>query len=200
MRCRPGACAADGAPGPTRIHARALRPGRVQLVDGKWRRLFACRRRSQRRRHFEGRMGWPKIPARSLAACVGRRRSCGHWASRLRSVAKAEPEIGSSGCVLLPKIPSAPSATSVSMSLGQDGLNLPVTSATTTLARFDRSAHGRAGPPARPTMLTVLTQTPPFRAQTPSRPGRNLTAPTSERLRRLSGCQRWHGGSRGPAP
>jgi hypothetical protein len=26
MRYRPGACAANGAPGPTRIHARAYRP------------------------------------------------------------------------------------------------------------------------------------------------------------------------------
>ena len=41
----------------------------------------------------------PKTRARSLAACVARRRSCGHWASTLRSVVKAEPEAGSSGCV-----------------------------------------------------------------------------------------------------
>jgi hypothetical protein len=54
-----------------------------------------------------------RIPARSRAACVGRRHSYGHWASRLRSVAKADLETGSSGCVLLPKIPSAPSAASV---------------------------------------------------------------------------------------
>jgi hypothetical protein len=38
----------------------------------------------------------PKTPARSLAACVARRRSCGYWASILRSVAKAERETESS--------------------------------------------------------------------------------------------------------
>jgi len=50
-----------------------------------------------------------KIPARSPAACVARRRSCRHWASRLRSVVKAGPEVGSSG-LGRSKIPSAPSA------------------------------------------------------------------------------------------
>ena len=57
----------------------------------------------------------PKIPARSLAACVGCRRSCGDWASTLRSVVKATPAAGSSGYVGLSKIPSAPSAASAAM-------------------------------------------------------------------------------------
>src|SRR5262245_48709677 len=60
----------------------------------------------------------PKTPARSLAGCVGRRPSCGHWASILRAVAKAEPGTGSSGCMQFPAIPSAPSAASVSMTPG----------------------------------------------------------------------------------
>jgi hypothetical protein len=53
----------------------------------------------------------PKILARSLAACVASRRSCGHWASRLRSVAKAGPEAGSLGYAQLKKILLARSAT-----------------------------------------------------------------------------------------
>ena len=52
----------------------------------------------------------PKIPARSLAGYVARRRSYGHWESRLVSVGKAMPEAGSSGCAQLATIPSAPSA------------------------------------------------------------------------------------------
>ena len=48
--------------------------------------------------HGEAQAG-PKIPARSLAACVGCRRSCGDWASTLRSVVKATPAAGSSGYV-----------------------------------------------------------------------------------------------------
>src|SRR5262245_47902992 len=49
----------------------------------------------------------PKIPAPSLAACVVRRRSCGHWASTLPSAGKAGPEAGSLGYEQLRKIPSA---------------------------------------------------------------------------------------------
>jgi hypothetical protein len=60
----------------------------------------------------------PKIPVPSLAACAARRRSSGHWASTLRSVVKAEPEAGSSGCVQLSKIPSALSAASETTGLG----------------------------------------------------------------------------------
>jgi hypothetical protein len=59
-----------------------------------------------------------KIPARSPAACVARSPSCGHWASILRSVVKAEQETESSGCVLLATIPSAPSAASATMDPG----------------------------------------------------------------------------------
>src|SRR5262249_13900355 len=54
----------------------------------------------------------PKIPAHSLAACVARRRSCGHWASTLPSAGKAGPEAGSLGYVQLRKISSVPSAAS----------------------------------------------------------------------------------------
>src|SRR5262245_42128967 len=36
----------------------------------------------------------------------------------------------------------------------------------------------------------------PGSMETPSRPGRNLTAPRRSACMRLSGCQRWHGGSR----
>ena len=47
-----------------------------------------------------------KTPARLLAACVARRRSCGHWASTLPSAGKAGPEAGSLEYEQLGKIPS----------------------------------------------------------------------------------------------
>ena len=63
----------------------------------------------------------PAPPARSPAACVAPRPSCGHWASTSPSLAKAAPETGSSGCGRRSKIPSAPSAASAPMDreLGQ---------------------------------------------------------------------------------
>jgi hypothetical protein len=85
---------------------RARHHGRAQLVDREHRRSSACQRRSQRWR----------------AACVARRPSCGRWASTLYSVAKAEPEAESSGCVQLAKIPSAPSAASGTMGSGRHKL------------------------------------------------------------------------------
>jgi hypothetical protein len=96
-----------------------------------------------------------------------RRRSCGPWASTLPSVVKAAPEAGSSGCIRRSQTPSAPSAPFATMDHhpGQDnpGRDRPMMSAMTTVARI-WSARARSGrPPSRPqTMLTVLTQTPPF--------------------------------------
>jgi hypothetical protein len=115
----------------------------------------------------------PKTPARSPAACVGGKRFCGHWALRLRSVGKAERETGSSGCVLLAIIPSAPSAASVTMTPGSGqprlppagdfcGRDRPVTSATTTLTPIWSARHRSGRSPSHPTVLTVLTKTPPF--------------------------------------
>src|SRR5262249_16677539 len=63
----------------------------------------------------------PKIPASFLAACVARRRSCGHWASTLPSAGKAGPEAGSLGYMQTQEnivLPSVASATS----LHRDGL------------------------------------------------------------------------------
>jgi hypothetical protein len=67
--------------------------------------------------------GWPKNP-RALAGRLRRAQTfLRARASTLRSVANAEPEAGSSGCVQLSKIPSAPSAASGTMDPGQHTLH-----------------------------------------------------------------------------
>src|SRR5439155_6940469 len=108
----------------------------------------------------------PKIPARSPGGYVVRRRSCGYWASTLHSVAKAGPEAGSSECVQLGKIPSAPSAASATMNPGSRQPPPPPAGHLfndTCCPQFGRPVPRSASSSSqRPTMLTVLTQTPAF--------------------------------------
>jgi hypothetical protein len=111
-----------------------------------------------------------KIPARSLAACVARRRSCGHWASTLLSVAKAVPEAGLSGCVHSRTYRPHRQHRPRPWTPRQDNRrrHRPQTSARTTVAPiWSTSGPSGRSPSRQPTVLTVLTHTPPFGAAPP---------------------------------
>src|SRR6476619_3795356 len=65
----------------------------IELPD---REAAATREPAGRRRAIHRTSHWlAEKPPRLLAACVARRRSCGHWASTLPSAGKAGPEAGS---------------------------------------------------------------------------------------------------------
>ncbi len=141
MRCRPGACAANGARGPTRIHARGQckaplacatswpSAARGQVVPPTFSVSAPIAAGAVPRAPAPAD---PKVPGRSPAPCAARRPSCGPWVSRSPSVVKARPEAGSLGYVQLRKISSVPSAVSAT-SLHRER---PVTFATTTLAQI----------------------------------------------------------------
>ena len=109
--------------------------------------------------------GWPKNPRALAGGYVVRRRSCGSWASTLHSVAKVAPEAGSSGCVhsrtYRPHRQHRPRPWAPRQ--GTRHRHRPQTSARTTVVPiWWASGPSRRSPSQRPTMLTVLTQTPPF--------------------------------------
>jgi hypothetical protein len=104
--------------------------------------------------------------------------------SRFPLVVRAALAAGSSECMRVSRIPSAPSAASATIDLCR---NRPITSATMTIAPI-WSARVRWGwPPSRPqTMPTVLTQTPPFvcrLAAATQRADDLVAAPAGQRIR-----------------